>query len=496
MPKSCGGRGRFASVHRGPTICLLMSQTAEDIEPSGEAGAIAADRVLTDPAAQSVWRSVLLLALPVMAEQILHMIVGLTDVYLANHLGGDPAAPTAAIGTIGYILWFIGLLTGAIGTGSTAIIARATGARHRGLANRVAGQSVMGAILVGFTVGLSIFALAEPISFLTGLAPEAREYAVLYLRVLALAMPFSMTMFVANACLRGAGDTVRPALVMLLVDGVNVLVSFALARGWGPLPEMGFTGIAIGTAVAYVIGGLTVFALLRSGRSGIRLVPGRLWPHWHTVRRILRIGVPSGIEGLLIWTANFAIVIVINTADVSSVAAAAHINAIRIESMSFLSGFAFATAAATLVGQNLGRGDPRRAARCAVAAYLIGGAIMTTMGLVFILFPHASARIIADDPRIADLTARCLFTAGWAQSGFAASMIFSGALRGAGDTVATMLLNLLSILGLRLVGVLIVGWWLKMGLVAIWVVLAAELMVRGVLVVARFIHGGWKRAVV
>src|SRR5690606_10756049 len=95
---------------------------------------------------------------------------------------------------------------------------------------------------------------------------------------------------------------------------------------------------------------------------------------------------------------------------------------------------------------------------------------------------------------IIELTARCLFVAGWAQAGFAASMIFSGALRGAGDTMATMVLNLISILGPRLVGVLIVGYWLKLGLVAIWVVLAAELMVRGALITGRFVHGGWKKS--
>src|SRR5690606_8201001 len=88
---------------------------------------------------RGVLRGVLMLALPVMAEQVLNMIVGLTDTWLANHLGGDPAAPTAAVGTVGYVLWLIGLITGSVGVGSTAIIARAAGARHRSLANKVAG---------------------------------------------------------------------------------------------------------------------------------------------------------------------------------------------------------------------------------------------------------------------------------------------------------------------------------------------------------------------
>ena len=77
--------------------------------------------------------------------------------------------------------------------------------------------------------------------------------------------------------------------------------------------------------------------------------------------------------------------------------------------------------------------------------------------------------------------------------GFASAMIFSGALRGAGDTLKVMLINLASTFGVRLSGVLIVGLWLKLGLVAIWVVLSAELLVRGALMYLRFLSGAWKR---
>jgi putative MATE family efflux protein len=437
-------------------------------------------------------RPVLWLALPVMAEQVLHMAVGLTDTYLANHLGGDPAAPTAAVGTMAYVLWFIGLIVGSIGSGSTAIIARATGARHRSLANKVAGQSVAGALLAGIVLGFTLWLCADSVVHLTGLAPEARGYAAQYLRILAGSLPFSMTMFIANACLRGSGDTLRPMLVMLVVDLSNVLVSFSLTYGWFGLPAMGFAGIAIGTTVSYIIGGLLAFGVIQRGNEHVRLLVRRMRPHWHTVRRILRIGLPSALEGLLAWSANFAVVIVINAMDQSSVAAAAHINTIRIESISFLSGMAFATAAATLVGQNLGRRDPHRAAQSAYAAFGIGGLLMTLMGMLFILFPALPARALSEDPRILDLTARCLFVAGFCQIGFAASMIFGGALRGAGDTFVVMLLNLASVLAVRLLGVLIVGWWLELGLVAIWMVLSAELLVRGALTYGRFWQGGWR----
>src|ERR1041384_5597042 len=109
---------------------------------------------------------------------------------------------------------------------------------------------------------------------------------------------------------------------------------------------MGFRGIAVGTVCAYVLGGLLQFAVLLLGRGGLRLHLHRLRPHWHTLKRILRIGLPSGLESLLAWGGNFAIVAVINRMDPTDVSGSAHIVTVRMESISFLVGFAFATASA------------------------------------------------------------------------------------------------------------------------------------------------------
>src|SRR5438270_13588678 len=90
---------------------------------------------LTGESTRSLWKQMWALAIPVLAENALHMLVGINDTYLANKLPQDAAAAGAAVGTITYFIWFFGLLVAAVGTGSTAIIARAKGARHRRQAN-------------------------------------------------------------------------------------------------------------------------------------------------------------------------------------------------------------------------------------------------------------------------------------------------------------------------------------------------------------------------
>ena len=433
-----------------------------------------------------------LLALPVVGEQLLSMIVGLTDVWLAGHLGSSSADATAAVGSISYFLWFIGLITGTINAGSTAIIARATGARHRSLANKVCGQSILAGLMLGITLGAGLFILAEPIAWLTGLPESSRAMALQYLRILAFSLPFSTLIFAGNACLRGAGDTGTPAMVMVTVDALNAILSISLTHGWLGLPALGFQGIAIGTLAAYVLGGSLLLVLLLRGRPRLRLFPHRMRPNWHTLKRILRIGVPSGVEGTLSWSIQFGILNIINRGSQDSVSGAAHAVAIRVESFSFLLGFALATATATAVGQNLGAKNPKRAFQAAWLAFAIGGGIMTACGVAFILIPRELASLLTNDPRVADLAAKCLFPVGFAQIGFAASMIFGGALRGAGDTLNVMRITLACMFCIRLLAVLIVGVWLKLGVAAIWIVLSCELMIRGSLMLGHFLRGKWK----
>ena len=100
--------------------------------------------------------------------------------------------------------------------------------------------------------------------------------------------------------------------------------------------------------------------------------------------------------------------------------------------------------------------------------------------------------MLPNQPQIAELTAKCLFVTGFCQSGFAASMIFSGALRGAGDTVRVMAINLGSTILVRFVGVMIVVFYFRRGLVAVWCVLASELFLRGLMIWVRFEKGRWR----
>ncbi|MEA2707771.1 MAG: hypothetical protein QOF78_372 [Phycisphaerales bacterium] len=473
-----------------------MSQVIDQpAEPTGDEGSPPPPPPLLrrfSPDDRALLWQLILLSGPIAAEHLLHIVVGVNDTALANYLPQHAAEAASAVGNVGYIFWFVGLFCGAIGTGSTAIIARESGARHRRRANSACGQSMLFAAVVGVILGAFFYVFARDIANVMGLEGIAYEYAYSYLRMLCPAVPFVTVMFVANSCLRGAGDTLTPAIAMIVVDVLNVVLSWGFTWGWFGLPRMGFTGIAVGTVIAYIAGGVLQIIVLLVGRGGIRLHLHRLRPHWRDMKRILRIGVPSGITDAINWFANFAMIHIINRTEPLNIATAAHINTVRIESISYMFGFAIALAVATMVGQSLGMKDPRRAQRIAYLGFLVGGGFMAFVGVLFILFGHIPASIMIKDPQVRELTATCLRITGFCQFGFAAAIIFGGALRGAGDTLGVMLITMISIVIIRLGGVYVMGR-LHQPLPMIWIVLAIDLFVRGLLIYGRFLHGSWKR---
>ncbi len=299
--------GDSNSLDGKPTHCHGWAfdgdRTYHTPEPWPAPTTIPAPALLDSPSESNaqLLRQVLALALPVLAEQVLNMLVGINDTYLANHLPQHAPDAGAAVGTITYFIWFIGLLVASIGTGSTAIIARAKGARHKSLANKVTGQSISAALIVGVAVGVLMYAFAPETAAATRLQGLARPMAFYYLRLLSWSLPPYMLMFVANACLRGGGDTVTPAVSMIFVNLLNMVASFALTRGWWGLPVLGFQGIALGTMIAYITGGVLQFVVLCIGTRGAKLYLHRLPPHWHTIKRLLKIGIPAGMEGLIAW---------------------------------------------------------------------------------------------------------------------------------------------------------------------------------------------------
>ncbi len=422
-------------------------------------------------------------------------LVGTVDLSLAGHL--DPpnlqVAATDALGVTSYVGWLMAMFHMAVGIGATALIARAIGARHRRLANAALGQSLLLAVAAGLTAGTAVYALAPVIGQLAGLDGQSLTLSTLYLRIIAMAVPFSGLLMVGAAALRGAGDTRTPFTVMVIVNAVNVATSVLFVYGPDPIGGHGVAGIAAGTVVAWVIGAIITVCVLIRGSAGLRLHAHRLRPHAHTLRRIIRVAMPNLLESVAgMWAANFLVLMIVGRLGDQGLIGA-HMIAIRIESLSFLSGMALGTAAATLTGQYLGLGQPHLAKQAVTVCWTAGAVIMGALGVAFLLVPQVFAKLITDSPLLLDYCITPIRICGPIQVFFATQMVLSGAMRGAGDTRAAMGITTLSTYLIRLPAVYIAGVVFQMGLNGVWLALCGELVLRGTMFAARFRHGGWTK---
>ena len=497
--RSAGPKGASAS----PPALLDESATGTN-HPAADGGGGGAkpDAVLDGRLAEmSLLRQVAVLAVWPFFELLLNSLVSVVDTALAGRLD---AVSLDAIGVAAYIGWLIGMLHNSLGVGAGALIARKIGGRKRAQADAALGQAMSLALIWGGITAGIIAGGAPWIAAIFSLPEATHDLAVVYLRVVAVGAAAGAVMVVGNACLRAAGDTRTPFLLMVLVNVVNAALSLLFTFGPSPWGGWGVAGIAGGTAAAWFGGAvLVVGVLLRGGFWSVGKVPLRLdlrWLklRWKLGRRIVRVGLPSLVESSGMWVGNaivggFVGVLIARTATNGLMGA--HIIGIRIESLSFLPGAAMGMAAATLMGQYLGAGRPDLAKRAVGLCWGIGVGIMSVMGVLFLLIPGWFASLLAPGDEMAgvrEMAVPLLRICGPIQIFFGTYLILSQALRGAGDTRGPMMITYASTFLVRLPAAYLLALPLGFGLTGMWFGLCGELVVRGLLYVKRFRAGRWE----
>jgi putative MATE family efflux protein len=452
-------------------------------------------------------RPVLHLVWPVLLEQLLGLSVGFTDKWLAGNLL-EGAEPLAAVGLVAYCLSFLPGLFAIPAVAATAIVSRSVGGGDLSGARRAAAQALLLAALITAAVLCLVAGFGNMFVEALGLPSGSTALALRYLAIVLPALPAMMIIHVGVAVLRGAGDMWAGLLAMSVVNLVNAAASFALAVGAAGLPRLGWEGLAWGTTIGYCLGAGCVVGLLGRRTGGLRPCPADWLPDGSWMVRMLRVGVPAGVDAVANACCHLAFLSIVNR--LGDVAAAAHSVAITIESLAFLPGSAFMVVAATLAGQFLGAGDERRARRSVWQAAIACMTLMSAAGLVFLATADGLAAWFVGggsrQPEVARLTAQLVRIVAFAQPPLALLMVFSGGLRGAGATRVPLAVNVLGMLVVRLpLAVFLtrdsvtlpagMGTIPGLGLEAIgaWYAMATDLTVRGLAMLIIFTRKNWSR---
>jgi putative MATE family efflux protein len=436
----------------------------------------------------SLNRQLFQLAWPSLIENLLQTLLGFADMIFVGQLG---AAAIAGVG-LG-VQWMFTLQVAFMGlaVGSTALVARAVGAGDKEEAERIAKQSLILGVLVSLGIAVIGLLFSDAIIRVMGAAEDVTAIGAGFLRIVTVFSVVMGIMFIGGGTLRGSGDTRTPMMITAFINVINVVLSFLLVLGNFGFPRLGTIGTATATTIARGIGAALILYVLFKRGSILKLPARGGWGlHRDTVKRILNIGLPAAAEqivfslGFLLFS---AIVLLLGTKDL-----AAQQIAFNISGFSILPAFAFGVAAITLVGQNLGAKNPARAEESAIQALKSGTVWMVLMGVGYILWREFLVGLYTTDPEVRRLGEMLLVFIALAQPMQSVSIVLASALRGAGDTRATLVITFIGIWVVRVAFGFLMGIVLGLGLFGVWLGWIADFSARAVLIALRFRTGKWK----
>lgn len=435
-------------------------------------------------------RQIAALTLPVALTRQLDNVVGMADIFMVGKLGPEAIS---AVGISRTIVMVISVTMIAITTGAFAMIAQAIGAQNEEGASAAAKQSI--SLLAGFSVIPSIIGIVGAPYFLKALslAPEVVTLATPYLRVFFAGSIFMMLNFAITTCLHAAGNTRTPLYISFLNNGVKLVLSYLLIFGVFGLPELGVVGAAIGGVVGRGCGVIVGFIVLYSGKFGIRLLPSTTYkPDLIQAKRILRIGIPAALQGLVRNGSGVVFVKLIAMTAASTTAVAAFSIGSQLERLVRQVSLAFSTASTTLVGQSIGAQKLDEAERRGWTTLALAVCTVTVIGIPIGIFARPIIAFFTDAPDVIQIGILYLIMIVISEPFMCAAITSGGSLRGAGDNMPALYYTIFSQWAIRLPAAGILAFWMGYDIDGIWYSLIIFCTIQGFLTVRKFGQGHWK----
>ncbi len=384
-------------------------------------------------------RALGLLAVPMMLEMAMESIFAVVDIAFVSRLGTDAVAAVGITEALVTVLYAIAI---GLGMGITAMVSRRIGSKDVEGAARVTGQSIWVGLVLSIVIGILGVIYARDLLELMGASEGVIRQGTGFTAVL-LGGSFSIVyLFLLNAAFRGAGDATVALRSLWIANGFNIVLDPCFIFGLGPFPEMGVTGAAVATTIGRGIGVAYQLWFLLNGSGRLHFAARHLRFRAALAWRLIRISL-GGIGQFLIATASWIALMRI-IAMFGSSAIAAYTIALRMMEFTFLPAWGLGNAAATLVGQNLGAGQPDRAEKSAWRAAKFNVIFMTSAAVVMFVFAQTITGWFALDPEVLRLGTNCLRIIAIGFPLYAIGMVMVQAMNGAGDTETPMTLNLVA----------------------------------------------------
>lgn len=392
-----------------------------------------------------IWSRLPRFALPVAATAILEQLFNASDVAIVGNFTGDErTAAVAAVGANSPIISLIVNLFVGIALGANVVIANAIGRGDREAVRKAVHTSVVVAVTGGVLVSIAGEIAAELLLRSLNVPDDVFPLALTYLRIYLLGMPVILLYNFEAAIFRSIGDTKVPLLALAVSGVLNVLLNLFFVA----VLHMTVDGVAIATVIANAISSVLLFVRLRRTQQSIHIELRELRIDWETFAKIMKIGLPAGIQTAVFAVSNIVIQSAINS--LGKVVMAASSAAYNIEIFAYDVFNSFSQACTTFVGQNYGAGQIKRCRRTLLLC-IVEDAIATAAAVALVLFSgRFLLSIFNSDPEVVEIgytRLTMIFTA------YTFSMLYevmSGYLRGFGFSLVPAILTMIGVCGVRI----------------------------------------------
>ena len=344
----------------------------------------------------SLWKNILLFSLPLMMTQVLEVLFNLSDVAIAGKYAYNTYIALGAVGsTTTLVSLFTGLLIG-VGAGVNVAAARGLGMEDNDNVEKTVHSSFLICLGLGVLVCLVCVFFAEPMLRLLNTKEEFLPGAVLYLKLYAIGLPGMGLYNCGNGILSATGDTKRPLVYLFIAGVLNVVLNLVFVIGC----NMSAEGVAIASVIAQWVSAILIVIHLLRRQDACRLDMRKLRLHPMAAKRVLMIGIPSGLQNAIFAVANLFVQAGLNSFDeitVSGAAAAANADTLVFNMMG-----AFYTACASFVSRNWGAGHKERITKSYLISMFYAFAVGSICGGLLLVFGRQFLSLFADKPEVID----------------------------------------------------------------------------------------------
>lgn len=438
-----------------------------------------------------------MLSVPAVVAQLSSIVMQYIDAAMVGSLGAEEAAAIGLVSTTTWLFWGLCI---ASSTGFSVQVAHRIGAGDMQGARNVLRQAVTSTTLFSFALAAIGVAISGVLPEWLGGDVSIHHDASLYFLIFSLFLPALQLNFLAGGMLRCSGNMRIPSLLGVVMCVLDVIFNFflifptrhAVVAGidiFIPGAGLGVEGAALGTVAAETVVATIQMWYLCTHSSELKLTKekGSFRPQVNILKKALRIGLPMGLEHVVICGAQIMTTVIVAPLGVFAIAANSF--AITAESLCYMPGYGISDAATTLVGQSVGAKRRRLTRSFAFITVFMGMIIMGLMGLLMYIFAPQIIGLMTPVEEIRSLGIMALRIEAFAEPMFAASIVAYGVFVGAANTLVPCLMNFFSIWAIRLSLAALLAP--TMGLKGLWIAMCIELCFRGIIFLIRLFKRNW-----